>query len=785
MRYMDLNEGPNDPNIFKAIFLAGGPGSGKSFVVSQLGLTAMGLRIINSDDVFEYLMRKGNLSFDMPSHEQPKRDVARSRAKQLTSKKQDLYLSGRLGLIIDGTAKDPNKMAKIKTELESIGYQTIMIFVNASLRTALTRNNLRPRRVPSDIVIKSHELVQRNKIILNNIFGENYFELFNEEGGNFREVSQFINKFLKKPVTAQARDWISQMRLQRTVKEQTGNQPTVYVDMDGVLANFYAGITAHTGHAQPRDMAFQDMEDAMASLKGTDFFYTLPKYAQADRLISMVNAATGGNWHILSSPLKYDREGSTKHKEEWVRKNLKIQPKGMHFTGNKAQYATQPDGTPNILIDDYPQYLKKWTDAGGIGVKYKGHVGNIQDVEAVLDQYFGETMAETIRKVKGGYRLLSKKGKNLGTYNSKSGAEQRERQVQYFKHMNEEITPSALAEIEKYADRLFGTLGIDVNFTKHFLDRVNDVRNVKPITTSELTRLFKQVYKRWGKPIARLGPDAEAVMRDMQTDINMPFLLTWNNQSKELDLIAKTVMRKEKFFTPDPVFAVENGVTENFADGKKPSRVAESGANLNQIIQDFVNDPIGQKYKEHDCKTVSRAFVTWAEQNNISAQVISLAPPSAEFLQKNPQFKGKSGDGNGHIMPVVNGNAIDFTIRQFGVNRPFSNPLVTPLSQMKSSYGKFGYFTDAPNWFLGGKTHWIGPLKSIPADIFHQNFGDELLENFADGKKPGRKGLAKRMGVDCSKSETALRKVAKRSTGEKQRMAHWCANMKNDRNNKK
>jgi hypothetical protein len=57
----------------------------------------------------------------------------------------------------------------------------------------------------------------------------------------------------------------------------------------------------------------------------------------------------------------------------------------------------------------------------------------------------------------------------------------------------------------------------------------------------------------------------------------------------------------------------------------------------------------------------------------------------------------------------------------------------------------------------------------------------DLIENFADGKKPGRKGLAKRMGVDCSKSETALRKIAKNSSEERQRMAHWCANMKGSR----
>lgn len=157
--------------------------------------------------------------------------------------------------------------------------------------------------------------------------------------------------------------------------------------------------------------------------------------------------------------------------------------------------------------------------------------------------------------------------------------------------------------------------------------------------------------------------------------------------------------------------------------------VAEAAQNdLSTIIQSFVASPAGQKYKQHDCKTVTRAFVAWAEQNKITTQVVSLAPPSAEFIAKNPRYKGKSGQGDGHIMPIVNGNAIDFTVRQFGVGRPFENPLITPTNSLPAVYGKFGYFTDKPEWFLGGKSHWIGSLNSIPSEIFNQNFGDELLE---------------------------------------------------------
>jgi len=123
--------------------------------------------------------------------------------------------------------------------------------------------------------------------------------------------------------------------------------------------------------------------------------------------------------------------------------------------------------------------------------------------------------------------------------------------------VKEDVTQADLNQLEQFADKLFGKVGIDVEFTRHFLDRVNDERNRKPITPAELTRLFKQEYKRYGKPIAKMGPDKEAVMKDLQTNLNLPFALVYDRQNNELDLIAKTIMRKDDFKTPNKVFAVE------------------------------------------------------------------------------------------------------------------------------------------------------------------------------------------------------------------------------------
>tara|TARA_R100000081_G_C4646999_1_gene80739 strand:+ start:87 stop:476 length:390 start_codon:yes stop_codon:yes gene_type:complete len=113
----------------------------------------------------------------------------------------------------------------------------------------------------------------------------------------------------------------------------------------------------------------------------------------------------------------------------------------------------------------------------------------------------------------------------------------------------ENITRSQLARVEQYADKLFAAVGIDVEFTRHFLDRVNDPRNKKPISEPELIGLFKRTYRKYGKKIPKLGADAQAVITDMSNDINVPFVLQYDKQNQELDLVSKTIMRKKDFAT--------------------------------------------------------------------------------------------------------------------------------------------------------------------------------------------------------------------------------------------
>ena len=126
----------------------------------------------------------------------------------------------------------------------------------------------------------------------------------------------------------------------------------------------------------------------------------------------------------------------------------------------------------------------------------------------------------------------------------------------FTQYLAEQVDAKTLKQVEAFADKLFAKLNIDVEFTKHFLDRVNDSRNGKDITSAELIKLFRDTYKKHGKKIANLPDAAQAVIKQMSNDINMPFVFQWDSKNQEFDLIAKTVMRKKDFKTPNQVLAV-------------------------------------------------------------------------------------------------------------------------------------------------------------------------------------------------------------------------------------
>ena len=185
--HFELMEGVNDPSIFKAVFLAGGPGSGKSFVVGKTALKALGFRLINSDDAFERGLKKAGLTTDPDDIASAQGQAVRASAKALTGKIMTRALEGRNGIVVDGTGKDYKKIKTQVDMLRKLGYAVYMIFVNTDLETAMNRNNNRPRSLPDDMVNKMWKEVQNNIGKFQGLFRNRMIIVDNSEGSDIEQ----------------------------------------------------------------------------------------------------------------------------------------------------------------------------------------------------------------------------------------------------------------------------------------------------------------------------------------------------------------------------------------------------------------------------------------------------------------------------------------------------------------------------------------------------------------------------------------------------------------------
>jgi len=217
-----LSEGLYDPGIFKAFFLAGGPGSGKSFVTRNV-FAGSGLKIVNSDIIFEKSLKTAGLSLSMPDEEKYFRDVLRDRAKATTENQLDLYIKGRLGLVIDATGRDYNIIQSQAGLLKQLGYDCYMVFVNTSLEVAMERNSKRERVVPEYITKKSWEGVQLNIGKFQNFFGmQNFIVVDNSRSEQelvtltMNKINSIVRRLLNTPIKSYiAKRWMAKERMAR------------------------------------------------------------------------------------------------------------------------------------------------------------------------------------------------------------------------------------------------------------------------------------------------------------------------------------------------------------------------------------------------------------------------------------------------------------------------------------------------------------------------------------------------------------------------------------------
>ena len=205
-----LKEGVYDPGIFKVVFTAGGPGSGKSFIAGKAGLgkfSSFGMKTVNSDIIFEKLLRDAKVE---PVPEQifsPKGQKIRGRAKELTQKRQKGWLQGRLGMVVDGTGKDYKKIKQMSNALRTLGYTSYMLFVNTSLDVAQQRNMRRARTLEPIEVEEMWKAVQQNMGKFQQYFGRQNFILVDNNSPSQDVLSELfvqMEKIVKEPVTHRA-----------------------------------------------------------------------------------------------------------------------------------------------------------------------------------------------------------------------------------------------------------------------------------------------------------------------------------------------------------------------------------------------------------------------------------------------------------------------------------------------------------------------------------------------------------------------------------------------------
>tara|TARA_B100001939_G_scaffold345758_1_gene363088 strand:+ start:1074 stop:2252 length:1179 start_codon:yes stop_codon:yes gene_type:complete len=378
-------EGMYDPSIFKAIFLAGGPGSGKSYVAGK-ATGGLGMKVVNSDDIYELKLKSSGLGMDFTKFDEKdfeKSQIIRDKAKKLTKMRMKQWVDGRLGMIIDGTGKDFDKIKSASEGLRGLGYDTLMIFVNTSLDVALQRNQMRSRTLPDKIVKTSWEDVQKNLGKFQSYFGNKNFIIVDNNDASedvFRKVFVKIRSIVQEPLQNHiAKKWIDKEKRLKMREEFQLNEfdvPQIYCDMDGVVADFHAFTGKHLG-TKFKDKYWPDLPK--------DTFAKLPLMPDAKKLWNFI-----GKYNpIMLTAIPRESRGdiskqAASDKTKWMKKHFNLKQSDMRAVSrqDKQQFAKDGrDGRPNVLIDDHAGNIKEFRAKGGIGIHHTSATDTINQLK--------------------------------------------------------------------------------------------------------------------------------------------------------------------------------------------------------------------------------------------------------------------------------------------------------------------------------------------------------------------------------------------------------------------
>ena len=378
-------EGMYDPSIFKAIFLAGGPGSGKSYVAGK-ATGGLGMKVVNSDDIYELKLKSSGLGMDFTKFDEKdfeKSQIIRDKAKKLTKMRMRQWVDGRLGMIIDGTGKDFDKIKSASEGLRGLGYDTLMIFVNTSLDVALQRNQMRSRTLPDNIVKSSWEDVQKNLGKFQSYFGNKNFIIVDNNDASedvFRKVFVKIRSIVQEPLQNHiAKKWIDKekrLKMREEIELDEFDTPQIYCDMDGVVADFHA-FTGKILGTKFKDKFWPDLPK--------DTFAKLPLMPDAKKLWNFISKY---NPIMLTAIPRESRGDISKQaasdKTKWMKKNFNLKQSDMRAVSrqDKQQFAKDGrDGRPNVLIDDHAGNIKEFRAKGGIGIHHTSATDTINQLK--------------------------------------------------------------------------------------------------------------------------------------------------------------------------------------------------------------------------------------------------------------------------------------------------------------------------------------------------------------------------------------------------------------------
>jgi len=543
VREETLEEGINDPGIFKAVFLAGGPGSGKSFIVGKTALTALGLKLINSDDAFEAQLKKAGLKPSPDDIFSPKGQELRGRAKALTGIKQKLAINGRLGLVVDGTGKDYAKIVKQAAALRGMGYETAMIFVNTDLETAQKRNSERERTLPEKEVETMWHNVQNNIGKFQNFFGRQMYIVDNSEGANWEGATNSVYKRIGEwtktpPKNPTANKWINDAKRQRGIKEDlNANFEVIYeesIEEQNWAKKSLAKVVFKGKYKKAAEKLKQILQDKQkeAKDKGHKGLRHSTEYYAAELIRSVGDRSLDAR-ELAKMVTEEDPCWDNYKQVGMKKKNGKEVPNCVPESVEQADaYCSDKCCGSDVKREDCkcPPDCKHCNCNAELKEKY----GDMdRGTDSLTKKYVKDTP----------YQVLPNGVKKQadGTYTA-------EELISFKDSLNEDVSQQQIKDLEVFADRLLNKFDVDIEFTKHFADRMNDKRNDPGIKISELQQLFKKIAKSKAKGL-KSSPNAEVVLKDIQKDLNLPVAINYKRDRDEFEVVNKTIMRKKNFST--------------------------------------------------------------------------------------------------------------------------------------------------------------------------------------------------------------------------------------------